>query len=133
MAQRINEIEIKTRQINLSITGMTCSSCVGSIEKALNKIPGVRAAVNLAMESAHVIAPLNISEEDLIAAVNSAGYKATSFKGERESFEKSTRLGIRLFATFLVALPVLLISMIDELHKSIDDMCQNLFECLRQQ
>ncbi len=128
MAQRINEIEIKTRQINLSITGMTCSSCVGSIEKALNKIPGVRAAVNLAMESAHVIAPLNISEEDLIAAVHSAGYKATSFKGERESFEKSTRLGIRLFATFLFVLPVLLISMIDELHKSVDDKLLSLID-----
>ena len=130
MAQRINEIEIKTRQVNLSITGMTCSSCVGSIEKALNKIPGVRAAVNLAMESAHVIAPLNISEEDLIAAVNSAGYKATSFKGERESFEKSTRLGIRLFVTLLFALPVLLISMIDQLHKSIDESLLNLIDHL---
>ena len=128
MAQRINEIEIKTRQVNLSITGMTCSSCVGSIEKALNKIPGVRAAVNLAMESAHVIAPLNISEQDLIAAVNSAGYKATSFKGERESFEKSTRLGIRLFVTLLFALPVLLISMIDELHKSIDKYLLNFID-----
>ena len=128
MAQRINEIEIKTRQVNLSITGMTCSSCVGSIEKALNKIPGVRAAVNLAMESAHVIAPLNISEQDLIAAVNSAGYKATSFKGERESFEKSTRLGIRLFVTLLFALPVLLISMIDELHKSIDEYLLNFID-----
>jgi len=128
MAQRINEIEIKTRQVNLSITGMTCSSCVGSIEKALNKIPGVRAAVNLAMESAHVIAPLNISEEALIAAVNSAGYKATSFKGERESFEKSTRLGIRLFVTLLFALPVLLISMIDELHKSIDKYLLNFID-----
>ena len=128
MAQRINEIEIKTRQVNLSITGMTCSSCVGSIEKALNKIPGVRAAVNLAMESAHVIAPLNISEEDLIAAVNSAGYKATSFKGERESFEKSTRLGIRLFVTLLFSLPVLLISMIDELHKSIDKYLLNFID-----
>ena len=130
MAQRTNEIEIKTRQVNLSITGMTCSSCVGSIEKALNKIPGVRAAVNLAMESAHVIAPLNISEEDLIAAVNSAGYKATSFKGERESFEKSTRLGIRLFVTLLFALPVLLISMIDELHKTIDESLLNLIDHL---
>jgi len=130
MAQRTNEIEIKTRQVNLSITGMTCSSCVGSIEKALNKIPGVRAAVNLAMESAHVIAPLNISEEDLIAAVNSAGYKATSFKGERESFEKSTRLGIRLFVTLLFALPVLLISMIDQLHKSIDESLLNLIDHL---
>ena len=128
MAQHINEIEIKTRQVNLSITGMTCSSCVGSIEKALNKIPGVRAAVNLAMESAHVIAPLNISEEDLIAAVNSAGYKATSFKGERESFEKSTRLGIRLFVTLLFSLPVLLISMIDELHKSIDKYLLNFID-----
>lgn len=128
MAQHINEIDIKTRQINLSITGMTCSSCVGSIEKALNKIPGVRAAVNLAMESAHVIAPLNISEEDLIAAVHSAGYKATSFKGERESFEKSTRLGIRLFATFLFVLPVLLISMIDELHKSVDKYLLNFID-----
>ena len=128
MAQRMNKIEIKTRQVNLSITGMTCSSCVGSIEKALNKIPGVRAAVNLAMESAHIIAPLNISEEDLIAAVNSAGYKATSFKGERESFEKSTRLGIRLFVTLLFALPVLLISMIDELHKSIDEYLLNFID-----
>lgn len=128
MAQRINEIELKSRQVNLSITGMTCSSCVGSIEKALNKIPGVRAAVNLAMESAHVIAPLNISEEDLIAAVNSAGYKATSFKGERESFEKSARLGIRLFVTLLFALPVLLISMIDELHKSIDEYLLNFID-----
>ena len=128
MAQRINEIEIKTRQVNLSITGMTCSSCVGSIEKALNKIPGVRAAVNLAMESAHVIAPLNISEQDLISAVNSAGYKATSFKGERESFEKSTRLGIRLFVALLFALPVLLISMIDELHKSIDEYLLNFID-----
>jgi Cu+-exporting ATPase len=128
MAQRINEIEIKTRQVNLSITGMTCSSCVGSIEKTLNKIPGVRAAVNLAMESAHVIAPLNISEENLIAAVNSAGYKATSFKGERESFEKSTRLGIRLFVTLLFALPVLLISMLDQLHKSIDEYLLNFID-----
>lgn len=128
MAQRISEIEVKTRQVNLSITGMTCSSCVGTIEKALNKIPGVRAAVNLAMESAHVIVPLNISEEDLIAAVNSAGYKATSFKGERESFEKSTRLGIRLFVTLLFALPVLLISMIDELHKSIDEYLLNFID-----
>jgi Cu+-exporting ATPase len=88
----------------------------------------VRAAVNLAMESAHVIAPLNISEEDLIAAINSAGYKATSFKGERESFEKSTRLGIRLFVTLLFSLPVLLISMIDELHKSIDKYLLNFID-----
>ncbi len=58
MGTNIESGQIKTRQVNLSVTGMTCSSCVGTIERSLNKIPGVRAAVNLAMESAHVIAQL---------------------------------------------------------------------------
>jgi Cu+-exporting ATPase len=86
MSTNIETNLVKTRQIDLSVTGMTCSSCVSTIERSLNKIPGVRAAVNLAMESAHVIAPLNISEKELISAVSSAGYQATAFKGERESF-----------------------------------------------
>ncbi|MEN9351880.1 MAG: hypothetical protein RL455_821, partial [Actinomycetota bacterium] len=53
MGANIEAGQIKTRQVDLSVTGMTCSSCVGTIERSLNKIPGVRAAVNLAMESAH--------------------------------------------------------------------------------
>jgi Cu+-exporting ATPase len=99
---------------------MTCSSCVGTIERSLNKIPGVRAAVNLAMESAHVMAPLNITEKELISAVSSAGYQATAFKGERESFERSNRLGIRLLITFLLTAPVILISMFHSWHMKID-------------
>ena len=120
MGTNIESGQIKTRQVNLSITGMTCSSCVGTIERSLNKIPGVRAAVNLAMESAHVIAPLNISEKELISAVSSAGYQATAFKGERESFERSNRLGIRLLITFLLTTPVILISMFHSWHMKID-------------
>ncbi|MFM8672678.1 MAG: cation transporter, partial [Candidatus Nanopelagicus sp.] len=96
MANGVTDNKIKTRQVNLSVTGMTCSSCVGSVEKSLNKISGVRAAVNLAMESAHIIAPFNVSDKDLISAIKSAGYEASAFKGERESFEKSSHLGIRL-------------------------------------
>ena len=116
-----NEVnQIKTRQVELSVIGMTCSSCVSTIERSLNKIPGVRAAVNLAMESAHVIAPFNISEKELISAVTSAGYQATAFKGERESFAKSNRLGIRLLITFLLTVPVILISMFDSWHEQID-------------
>jgi Cu+-exporting ATPase len=120
MGTNIESGQIKTRQVNLSVTGMTCSSCVGTIERSLNKIPGVRAAVNLAMESAHVIAPLNISEKELISAVSSAGYQATAFKGERESFERSNRLGIRLLITFLLTAPVILISMFHSWHMKID-------------
>jgi len=120
MGTNIEVNQIKTRQVDLSVIGMTCSSCVSTIERSLNKIPGVRAAVNLAMESAHVIAPLNISEKELISAVTSAGYQATAFKGERESFEKSNRLGIRLLITFLLTAPVILISMFDSWHEEID-------------
>ena len=120
MGTNIEVNQIKTRQVDLSVIGMTCSSCVSTIERSLNKIPGVRAAVNLAMESAHVIAPLNISEKELISAVTSAGYQATAFKGERESFAKSNRLGIRLLITFLLTVPVILISMFDSWHEQID-------------
>ena len=120
MGTNIESGQIKTRQVNLSITGMTCSSCVGTIERSLNKIPGVRAAVNLAMESAHVIAPLNISEKELISVVTSAGYQATAFTGERESFERSNRLGIRLLITFLLTAPVILISMFHSWQMKVD-------------
>ena len=122
MAESLEKSDLKTRQVNLSLTGMTCSSCVSTIEKSLNKIPGVQAAVNLAMESAHIIAPLNVSEQVLISAVESAGYKASAFKGERESFEKSNRLGIRLLLTFAFTLPILSISMIESWHQYLDKL-----------
>ena len=110
----------KTRQVDLNLTGMTCSSCVSTIERSLHKLPGVRAAVNLAMGSAHIIAPANISEDELIAAVTAAGYKASAFRGERESFERSNKLGIRLFLTLLFTAPVIIISMIGDMHEKLD-------------
>ena len=122
MAESLEKSDLKTRQVNLSLIGMTCSSCVSTIEKSLNKIPGVQAAVNLAMESAHIIAPLSVSEQVLISAVESAGYKASAFKGERESFEKSNRLGIRLLLTFALTLPILSISMIESWHQYLDKL-----------
>ena len=128
MSNDLVDNKIKTRQVNLSVTGMTCSSCVGSVEKSLNKIVGVRAAVNLAMESAHIIAPLNISEKDLIQAIKSAGYEASAFKGERESFEKSNHLGIRLLITFIFTVPIIAISMIHSWHKELDKSLLSLID-----
>jgi Cu+-exporting ATPase len=105
-----------TKQINLSVTGMTCSSCVNSLEKSLNKIPGVRASINLAMESAHIIAPIDMKESQLIDAVKASGYGAKLFKGENESFAKSNKLGVRLFLTFIFTIPVLFLAMADSDH-----------------
>ena len=128
MSNDLVDNNIKTRQVNLSVTGMTCSSCVGSVEKSLNKIVGVRAAVNLAMESAHIIAPLSVSEKDLIQAIKSAGYEASAFKGERESFEKSNHLGVRLLITFLFTVPIIAISMVHSWHKELDKSLLSLID-----
>ena len=68
--------DFATREIDLDITGMTCASCVGRVEKKLNALNGVTATVNLPLESAHIVAPADITDEQLIAAVQKAGYEA---------------------------------------------------------
>ncbi|MFZ0369030.1 MAG: heavy metal translocating P-type ATPase [Halobacillus sp.] len=42
------------KEMNLGITGMTCSACSARIEKVLNKMDGVEASVNLTMENATI-------------------------------------------------------------------------------
>ena len=43
------------QSLDLGIGGMTCASCVGRVERALRKVPGVQdATVNLATESARI-------------------------------------------------------------------------------
>ena len=59
--------------VALPVTGMTCASCAGRVERALKAVPGVTsAAVNLATETAEItgLAP----PEALIGAVEKAGY-----------------------------------------------------------
>ncbi|NMY04274.1 copper-translocating P-type ATPase [Pseudomonas sp. WS 5059] len=63
---------------DLPISGMTCASCVGRVERALNKVPGVQSvSVNLANERAHVEVAGQMDAAVLIAAVEKAGYTAT--------------------------------------------------------
>ncbi|KQQ33270.1 copper-transporting ATPase [Duganella sp. Leaf126] len=67
---------LATSEIDLGIEGMTCASCVGRVEKALRKVPGVHAAsVNLATDSARVKVS-GVEAATLIAALDAAGYRA---------------------------------------------------------
>ena len=68
-----------TQHILLSIRGMTCAACVGRVERALSKAPGVaQASVNYATETASVDAApdAQLNAEQLVAVVSKAGYEA---------------------------------------------------------
>src|SRR5574338_1586326 len=66
-----------TARIELPITGMTCASCANRIERKLNKLDGVTASVNYATEKATVeFDPEAVAPDQLVAAVESAGYQA---------------------------------------------------------
>ncbi|MGC6372374.1 heavy metal translocating P-type ATPase [Pseudomonas sp. K2I15] len=63
---------------DLPISGMTCASCAGRVERALGKVPGVQSvSVNLANERAHIEVLGQMDPAVLIAAVDKAGYTAT--------------------------------------------------------
>jgi Cu+-exporting ATPase len=55
---------------------MTCASCVARVERKLNRLDGVVATVNLPLESAHVVLSTQVTDQDLVGAVESAGYAA---------------------------------------------------------
>ncbi|MGW4213687.1 heavy metal translocating P-type ATPase [Lentzea sp. NPDC004789] len=62
--------------VTLNIGGMTCGSCSARIERKLNRVEGVQAEVNFALEQAHVAHDPSVKVEDLIALVESIGYTA---------------------------------------------------------
>ena len=64
----------RPNRVTLEIEGMTCASCAMRIEKRLNKLDGVEATVNFALEQASVTAPEGMAVDDLVAQVEAAGY-----------------------------------------------------------
>jgi Cu+-exporting ATPase len=65
----------RRRQMRLPIQGMTCATCAGRVETALNRLPGVAASVNLVGETADVrYDPGELEPDQLVAAIEDAGY-----------------------------------------------------------
>jgi P-type Cu+ transporter len=65
-----------TREIELSIQGMSCAACAVRIEKKLNKIGNVSAAVNYATATARVTLPADLPVRTLTTVIEDAGYAA---------------------------------------------------------
>jgi Cu+-exporting ATPase len=97
------------------ITGMHCANCAKAIEKKTGKVPGVtKAEVNFASESLTVeFDPQVAKSEDLIAAVEAAGYKASENEEgkNRERSRESDRQKKLLTISIILTLPTFVISM----------------------
>lgn len=115
-------------QIDLNVEGMTCSSCVATVERSLNKVPGAKATVNLATETAHILVPQGTATKTLIDAVKAAGYSARLRTDESESFSNTRRMGLRVFLSLLLTIPVILLSMWHSLHFQLDDILLDLLD-----
>ena len=103
--------------IELSIDGMTCASCVARVEKALKKVSGVEQAnVNLATERAWIQPNATVSSQDLIRAIQKAGYDAKLLQHDsNEQHDKKNleqqQLKRDLVISLILALPVFILEM----------------------
>ena len=114
-----------TEHLELPIEGMTCASCANRVERKLNKLAGVTATVNYATEKARVqFDPGAVATEDLVGAVEAAGYAATlpsatpAASDERTDAEQDAiaLLGRRVLLAALLSLPALVLAMVPALQ-----------------
>ncbi|GMQ85852.1 MAG: heavy metal translocating P-type ATPase [Acidimicrobiia bacterium] len=108
-----------SQTVQLAVEGMTCASCVATIEGALGDVPGVlEARVNFATEEASVdVVPGSAGISDLVAAVDAAGYHARPIDDYSDGDEEQASRE-RLYRTLMkkfwfaavVALPVMYFS-----------------------
>jgi P-type Cu+ transporter len=115
------------QELTLEVDGMTCASCAARIERKLNKLEGVEASVNFATEHATVHSDNDVPVEQLIAAVESAGYGARLASPAHEAHaghadaghhedEPLAILTRRLLVAIALTIPVALLAMVTPLQ-----------------
>jgi len=116
---------VPVRVAEFQIYGMSCVACATRIEKALNKLEGVDAAVNFASETARVrYAPGLATMDQIAGAIRNAGYEASERVEANAEEEKARRAGAYhaelrlLWISIALSLPLLagMISMFGEAH-----------------
>jgi P-type Cu+ transporter len=105
--------------VELSIDGMTCTSCAHRIEKKLNKLDGVTATVNFATEKAHVEYGDGVTPDQLVATVGEAGYQARLPEVPVETAAEQdpiASLRQRLLISAVLTVPVIAMAMVPTLQ-----------------
>ncbi|XP_024530572.1 probable copper-transporting ATPase HMA5 isoform X2 [Selaginella moellendorffii] len=88
----------QTQSVSFKVTGMECTACAGSIEKALKRLPGIKeAAVAVIQEKAQVVFhPAFVQVETIREAIVDAGFDATVLKDSIEQSRNSVcRIRVR--------------------------------------
>jgi Cu+-exporting ATPase len=114
----------------LALSGLHCASCVGRVEAALKREPGViEASVNLATERARVV--LLDPAVDLVGAVERAGYGARVLGAESSTLDRNRGAARRVEADALardvilaaaLGLPLVLVEMTGHAIPAVHDM-----------
>ena len=104
---------VPAHSLELDISGMTCASCAGRVEKTLARVPGVKSAsVNLATERAHIELLGQVDPGLLINAVTQAGYGASLHQSEKTTEDDQQKRLHRerwaLTLAIVLALPLVL-------------------------
>lgn len=112
--------EITTEEFSFRVKGMTCSSCINTIENYLSKIPGlIESSINLANETARakIIKGL-VTYQIIEQAIRDAGYEAeiiseVSLKKYDENRQvelvrERNKLGMSVLLTLPLVMPMLL-------------------------
>lgn len=116
--EKAKEKDAQTKVCSINVSGMTCASCAGAIERGLRKMPGIKeAGVNLAAEKANVeFDPGQVKLEDIVKKIDSLGYKADvetrDVEAEKtEKTEELRALKLRLVASIILGGLVMGLSM----------------------
>ena len=116
MAEVVEKSKAALEPRTFKVTGMTCNACVNSVERSLNSMPGVSATVNFAAETAHVLAPAEVTGKEIIKQIESAGYKGKEI-GDNEAITlHSKKSAVALIFALIFTIPVALFSMIMDLQ-----------------
>jgi Cu+-exporting ATPase len=104
-------------RVRLSLQGMSCASCASRIERTLNELDGVAATVNYATEQATVDYHAGrTTVDDLLDAVESAGYRASVDARAAADDAAARRLLTRLVVAAVLTVPVGLLAMVPPLR-----------------
>ena len=106
------------QKVRLELEGMTCASCVNRIERKLNKLDGVEATVNFATEQATVRYDAPVTVDELVGAVEAAGYRARPVTAGTGQAEESGALTLRLAVAAALTAPLVLLAMVPGLQFS---------------